>query len=413
MMCAASDGERKAKSMSENFNVSVNNSGGDSGGSNAAIAAHGKPCTVLRSHGGSTDTTKYKQNYELSEEDCDRSQSSISGASLDGSKRGRRSSFRSRAAKTYSPKIGWMNQGHHEQRRMGSDGYGSLTEENAVVSFSMMKRKASPSGREHMSEAHHDSASQASQNDTAHDDEGYLSHSTAEGYQSGGYHSYHHPALSYAPSVKSDIATVCSGSVVEDIDMAEMASVASGPTFGAATNRESTVPQHKGVEFASNILNDMGPPAQLCSALLLAANAACRPSSRCSLRSFDTNSVIAHVDTDDCCDRSIIESEACSLHSQDDTASVLKEGNFDDSARNAGTVKFIANGPLHNTCDPLSNTGASSSPGGTNYPLERFCQGVLTADNDCLLENGTTALGVNPWSRDYFDRTREDDWSNR
>ena len=104
---------------------------------------------------------------------------------------------------------------------------------------------------------------------------------------------------------------MCSGSVVEDIDMAEMASVASGPTSTALTSslerfnsRDSTVPQHKGVEFASNILNDMGPPAQLCSALLLAANAACRPSSRCSFRSFDTNNdgeapsdVGAHVDT--------------------------------------------------------------------------------------------------------------------
>lgn len=64
-----------------------------------------------------------------------------------------------------------------------------------------------------------DSASQASQTDTVScHDEGYLSQSTAEGYQSGGYHSYH-PALSYAPSVKSDIATVCSGSVVEDVSL--------------------------------------------------------------------------------------------------------------------------------------------------------------------------------------------------
>ena len=88
---------------------------------------------------------------------------------------------------------------------------------------------------------------------------------------------------------------VCSGSVVEDIDMAEMASVASD-----GGGKRGLPPQ-----FTSN-LNDMGPPLSagpLCSALLLAANAACRPSSA-SLRSFDTNDdksavsdVVAHVDT--------------------------------------------------------------------------------------------------------------------
>ena len=83
-----------------------------------------------------------------------------------------------------------------------------------------------------------------------------------------------------------------------------MGSVAS---LERSNTRKSTAPQHnpKAVEFASNILNDMGPPP-LCSAalLLLAANAACRPSSGCSLRSFDTNNggeapsdVVAHADT--------------------------------------------------------------------------------------------------------------------
>jgi hypothetical protein len=77
--------------------------------------------------------------------------------------------------------------------------------------------------------------------------------------------------------------------------MAEMASVASDGGV-----KRSLPPQ-----FASN-LNDMGPSLSagpLCSALLLAANAACRPSTA-SLRSFDTNDdksavsdVVAHVDT--------------------------------------------------------------------------------------------------------------------
>lgn len=78
--------------------------------------------------------------------------------------------------------------------------------------------------------------------------------------------------------------------------MAEVASVASD-----GGGKKGIPPQ-----FASNILNDMGPPQTLCSALLLAANAACRPSSA-SLRSFDINDdksavsdVVAHVDTVRC-----------------------------------------------------------------------------------------------------------------
>ena len=217
---------------------------------------------------------KYKQNCSNDmEDDCDRSQSSISGASWDA--HGRRSSFRSRVGKVYSPR--WMDQEtsrldasnnqqsssyysettHVHRRMASSDGY--LTDVER-----MTKRRASRESSETVQHNHNqmnDSASHASHHthEDSHD-EGYLSHSTAEGYQSGGYHSYH-PALSYAASVKSDIATVCSGSVVEDIDMAEMASVASD---GA---RKSAAPQHhqagkdeaklKNVEFASNILNDM------------------------------------------------------------------------------------------------------------------------------------------------------------
>ena len=86
--------------------------------------------------------------------------------------------------------------------------------------------------------------------------------------------------------------------------MAEMASVASD-----GGGKRGLPPQ-----FASN-LNDMGPPLSagpLCSALLLAANAACRPSSA-SLRSFDSNDdksavsdVVAHVDTVRFLDRSFL-----------------------------------------------------------------------------------------------------------
>jgi hypothetical protein len=127
----------------------------------------------------------------------------------------------------------WMDQGlclggglgmgmgqHHQQQGLmnGCGGSGSSTDhDNAFVSFyspSNVTRKAS---NEHYNRDH--ALSSSSQADTtthgdnnSHTDEGYLSHSsTADGgYHSGGgggYHSYHHPALSYAPSVKSDIAT--------------------------------------------------------------------------------------------------------------------------------------------------------------------------------------------------------------
>mmetsp|Transcript_29880 Transcript_29880/g.63373 ORF Transcript_29880/g.63373 Transcript_29880/m.63373 type:complete len:496 (+) Transcript_29880:114-1601(+) len=416
---SASEDERKAESGSGSGSGNTTSTTINNVVAGSAAAAFGKACaaSASASQGGiSGDKTKYKQNCEMLESDCDRSQSSISGASWDGNKRGRRSSFRGRAAgKAYAPR--WMDQKHQDHRRMASDGNGIL--DNAVVSFSMIKRKSS--SHDNMSEAHHaDSASQVYQTDIAHDshDEGYLSHSTAEGYQSGGYPSYH-PALSYAPSVKSDIATVCSGSVVEDIDM-EMASVAS-------LERSNThkTPHHnpKGVEFASNILNDMGPPP-LCSAalLLLAANAACLPSSRCSLRSFDTNNdgdapsdVVAHADTDDCYDnRSIIEgplSVASTLHSQDDIASEHKEGNLDESAREA--IKSDAKNSLHNASVPSS----AGSPGANyNLPLQRFRQeqvAVSQRNDGHLLEDSQLLPdgSFSPWRRE-FDHTREDEWSN-
>lgn len=95
----------------------------------------------------------------------------------------------------------------------------------------------------------------------------------------------------------ADLASVASDAAKDD------AAMSSSERFNT---RKYAAHQHnpKGVEFASNILNDMGPPPVLCSALLLAANAACRPSSRCSLRSFDTHidgeapsDVVAHLDT--------------------------------------------------------------------------------------------------------------------
>ena len=127
---------------------------------------------------------------------------------------------------------------------------------HTVVSFSMMNQHqqqklaaANSSSPEHHSypyhhsHHHHDSASQGD----SHDESGYLSHS------SGGYNK------SYAASVKSDIATVCSGSVVEDIDMASIASdgrKSANPAQHHPKDEDAKC-NAPGVEFASNILNDM------------------------------------------------------------------------------------------------------------------------------------------------------------
>lgn len=107
----------------------------------------------------------------------------------------------------------------------------------------------------------------------------------------------------------------------------------------------------------------------MCSALLLAANAACKPSS--GSLSFNKNnigdgesslcgdSVDAAVDTDDCCDRSVdLQSEVSTLHSQD--------GNMEEKMN-------------------------SSTNHSINLPLQRFQEGPVDVSQ---LQRG------------------EDDWSN-
>ena len=115
-------------------------------------------------------------------DDCDKSQSSISGASLE-----RRSSFRSRAGKAYSPR--WVDQKHnyqHDNLQQHHNTQGYDTDDKSGKSGEMFHSH------------HHDSASQASFGGGGHDshDEGYLSQHSSTGYD----HSYH-PALSYAASV--------------------------------------------------------------------------------------------------------------------------------------------------------------------------------------------------------------------
>ncbi|KAL3784522.1 LOW QUALITY PROTEIN: hypothetical protein ACHAW5_005285 [Stephanodiscus triporus] len=326
--------------------MNCRNSGGKE---SKAEIAEGGGCAASASASASSSSSAIGK-ASMFESDCDRSQSSVSGASWG------RSSFRAtRAGKVDLRSPRWMD----SRSSQGNNGHGGLTDDNAVVSFPTIKRKFSAGSHENRDRA--SPSSHQTENAPDSHDEGYLSHSTADGgYQSGGYHSYH-PALSYAPSVKSDIATVCSGSVVEDIDMAEVASVASD-----GGGKKGIPPQ-----FASNILNDMGPPQTLCSALLLAANAACRPSSA-SLRSFDINDdksavsdVVAHVDTDDCCDRSVTQSEVSTLHSQDDVTSEHKEEMMDESANDMSPEAGLKGSLLHHTSEPsLAPVNSRRSRGG-------------------------------------------------
>jgi hypothetical protein len=187
----------------------------------------------------------------------------------------------------------------------------------------------------------------------------------------------------------------------------EMASVASND---AVVRSRSHIPIHphppQQASFATSNLM-MGPPltaaGPLCSALLLAANAACRPDSSIPFRSsFDASGddksaisdVVAHVDTvrvdwrlvlysfpppsfpggslfwfsgpdsktaflfsfhstqDDCCDRSEVESEVSTLHSQDDMTSEHKEEVLNDSVMSSGEAGCSTGTLLHHASEP-------------------------------------------------------------
>mmetsp|Transcript_14711 Transcript_14711/g.31677 ORF Transcript_14711/g.31677 Transcript_14711/m.31677 type:complete len:782 (-) Transcript_14711:480-2825(-) len=483
-------------------------------GISAASSIGGNGNSHYNNNNRSNSNGNSKQHCEMSEEECDRSQSSTlsaGGASWDG-KKGRRSSFRSvggnRFGRSYPPR--WRDQetNHHDGHNISTaalDNERIITDE-AIMAFKlgMMKRSSSPSHENvvdsappvegHLKDC--ETASQTSQTDSHHlslvvnadsvaemsddhrsllghpsHDEGYgsamqdMSDSQSAGALSDGEgraaHRHHHhpfnhshkwrnpiinsetrfPTASYAASeaAKSDIATVCSGSVIEDIDKdIDMASVASDgpPTSTAVTsslvdrfiNKKSSLGGQKhergdsrGVEFASHthtypfhqnapshlmseeirgsaspsgsiILNDMGPP--LSRTLLLAATAACQPNAEGSpsragsVRSFSTNDcdatsdVVAHVDTDDCGGSLSETSQEDSLH---------KDGNLERLPSNSAIEP-------QNLADAQANASNSVlngrvSPGGTIYrgkgvrryqgrymklPLKRFHQGEAT-----------------------------------
>lgn len=266
-------------------------------------------------------------------------------------------------------------------------------------------------------------------------------------------------AFSYAASeaAKSDIATVCSGSVTEDIEVASVLSaeynvaqipnnlLPSPPSSERSTftgNRRTSsggrvefaaLPLHSAAQplgyFPGNtyarqsglaqdaVVYDMGPP--LSRALLLGQSHASgsRPG---SVRSFGSTAgassdVVAHVDTDDCGGSF---TDGHSTHSQEDNTSGLKVGDDDkDDGAPKGQLKDD-DGSGEQAPHPLLNCDSSQvpangrvSPGGTiykgrgvrryqgrymNLPLKRFHQNGVN-----LSENGTDFI-ANGFSQNGF-----------
>ena len=127
----------------------------------------------------------------------------------------------------------------------------------------------------------------------------------------------------------------------------------------------------------------------LCSALLLAANAACQPNSNSLGFNEQQSDVEAHVDTDDCCDRSIdAESEVSTLHSQEDDAS----HNLDESERNRPS-------------------GGTKSDSQHSLPLQRFQQGQVDLSHLSSLSHEHLTDNPNFPPLQHAEE-RADDWSN-
>jgi len=247
-------------------------------------------------------------------------------------------------------------------------------------------------------------------------------------------------------TAKSDIATVCSGSVVEDIEISSVdmnvpqtpnnifpsphseRSVLTGTNFRRSVEfapssftqqfhkqisvhqtseymRFSAVHPNADQAPASLLQNDMGPP--LSRALLMQGGLGSAANSRAgSVRSFGSNGasqnsdVVAHVDTDDC-GGSLVESvtDVQSIHSQED----IRIGAEGEMGHPASEYRVKEKG---NETHPLlkNNSGhpnGRTSPGGTiykgkgvrryqgrymNLPLKRFKQDSSTDLVDTVLE---------------------------
>lgn len=228
------------------------------------------------------------------------------------------------------------------------------------------------------------------------------------------------PSAFYAASeaAKSDIATVCSGSVIEDIEVASVMSaeynnaaqipnnlLPSPPssersafsgsnrrTFSGGrvefatlpisvpTNAASLARQQSVLSQDSNnnmsVVYDMGPPLSRALLLQHPSTQGFFGSQAGSVRSFGSTAgaasdVGAHVDTDDC-GGSITDGH--SIHSQegDNTAARLKDGDDDDKAQPNDNSDPLREARAE--ANPLRNDDSSSvpsngrvSPGGTVY----------------------------------------------
>ncbi len=247
---------------------------------------------------------------------------------------------------------------------------------------------------------------------------------------------------SYAASeaVKSDIATVCSGSVIEDIELSSVTSVDLGmPQHTTTTlqqtnllysshteknsgrkNSQSGSKVERGVEFANGpsilsshttannqqaassrtspvpeivpsltsagiVLNDMGPP--LSRTLLLERagtvpnGSTSRPGSVRSFGSQAPSDVVAHVDTDDC-GGSLLENESrASIHSQEDIRSIHSQ----EGCESEITTKPAACTMTHN----YNNMEGEIS----NDPVQYLSNNPLHNSQPDNLTNGRTSPG--------------------
>lgn len=221
-------------------------------------------------------------------------------------------------------------------------------------------------------------------------------------------------AMSYAASeaAKSDIATICSGSVMTMEDI-EIASVASGdntvgtnqimtPTsqYGSGTRKSTSGSNNNNNRFPGNLpnlgsnlsnlqqgasptpssLNDMGPPINrsfLIDRGVSGASSTGTPSRAGSVKSFGSQAAsdLVHVDTDDC-GGSLVESEGKGsaldetqpVHDNVDTAAttatVEATPTFDSSPE---TNRQTTSEALLKEENQLSNLNGRTSPGGTVY----------------------------------------------
>ena len=272
---------------------------------------------------------------------------------------------------------------------------------------------------------------------------------------------------SYATSEagKSDIATVCSGSVIEDIEVSSLdlnvvpSSHSERGVMMAGSNLRRSVefapssftPFHKHVatedmtklnaDQSAARWNDMGPP--LSRALLmqrLQSTTGSTTGSRAgSVKSYGSNTgasqnsdVGAHVDTDDCGGSLMGSITDCqSLHSQEDVRSGTEAEPHEPEPASKEEEKEPSNGthPFLKNCAPGEHSNGRTSPGGTiykgkgvrryqgrymNLPLQRFRQDagddlpatVLEADKVMEEKNRRSPPERNGGYGDRYD----DDW---